>query len=110
MLERLNPKERLRLVRFVCSFAWADFRITQKEKENIRRLVQRLHMPEDERRQVDEYLKLPPTPESVDPNLIPYEHRELFLDAIRGLVASDLDLSTEEKESVQVLEQLLAGK
>ena len=35
-------------MRFVCSFAWADLEVSQQEKDYVRRLVQRLNMPEEE--------------------------------------------------------------
>ena len=50
------------------------------------------HMPKhltqdldpEERKQVDEWLKLPPKPEEVDPTQIPKRHRELFLATIKA--------------------------
>ena len=107
MLEQLNKEERLRLVRFVCSFAWADLSLKSEERDYVSRLVARLQLSQEEQAQVQTWLDTPPDPEDVDPNLIPLEHREMFLDAIRGLISSDLDIAPEEKEAMQLLQQLL---
>ena len=110
MLDDLSQPERLDLVRFVCSFAWADLRIKDVEREYVARLVRRLKFTDSELAKVDEWLKLPPLPEEVDPAIIPRQHREIFLDAVKGLVAADLDISDEERESVQLLEELLLAE
>ena len=107
MLTELNKEERLRLVRFVCSFAWADLHVSTEERLYVGRLVARLKLSAEERLRVEEWLKRPPAPDDIDPNSIPRRHRELFLDAIRGLVAVDLDISQEERDSLSLLEQLV---
>ena len=71
MLDDLSQPERLDLVRFVCSFAWADLRIKDVEREYVARLVRRLKFTDSELAKVDEWLKLPPLPEEVDPAIIP---------------------------------------
>jgi hypothetical protein len=43
----------------------------------------------------------------VDPTRIPREHRELFLDAVRRLVAADNVIDPAEAESLELFEQLL---
>ncbi|MEM7166693.1 MAG: TerB family tellurite resistance protein [Planctomycetota bacterium] len=106
-LSQLNSDERLQLMQFVCSFAWADFEVALEERKYIGRLVDRLELDAAESRQVQEWLKLPPVPEAVDPNLVPPRHRQLFLDAIRGVIAADLEISDEERESAALLEQML---
>jgi len=110
MLDDLSRPERLALVRFVCSFAWADLNVRRVEQEYIARLVRRLELDEDELQLVDGWLKLPPAPEEVDPDLIPRRHREVFLDAIKGVVAADLDIADEEKENYSLLEEMLLAE
>jgi uncharacterized tellurite resistance protein B-like protein len=106
-MERLDRGERLQLMKFVCSFAWADLEIQPEERIYVGRLIQRLELDEDEQRQVEGWLKLPPRPESVDPTQIPAEHRRLFVDAIRGIIEADGEVSTEERENLSLLEMLL---
>jgi len=106
-MKELTVEERVRLVRFVCSFAWADLKVTEEERSYVRRVIARLELPEEESRQAEAWLQSPPEPESVDPNLIPQTHKEQFLDAIRGVVASDLEMSPEERDGLRVLDSLL---
>ena len=42
MLNELDRADRLQLMKFVCSFAWADLEIHRKERAFVRDLVQRL--------------------------------------------------------------------
>jgi uncharacterized membrane protein YebE (DUF533 family) len=94
-------------MRFVCSFAWADFEIRNEERRFIAELVRKLRLDPAERQMVEKWLTLPPEPESVDPALVPRRHRELFLAAIESLVSIDGDVSPEEEDSLAVLRQLV---
>lgn len=107
MLDKLSREERMRLMRFVCSFAWADLEVQEEERSFVRKLVRKLHLNADERKQVDEWLKVPPSPEEVDPTDIPKTHRRLFLETIKELVTADSLVDPEEDESFALLEQLL---
>ena len=108
MFQSLEPRDRLRLMKFVCSFAWADLEVRPQERAFVADLIRRLDIGEDEKRRVREWLEVPPPPESVDPSAIPRSHRELFLDAIRGVIASDGEIAPEESESLEILDALLA--
>jgi len=107
MLDDLDASERLQLIKFVCSFAWADLEVRDEERSFVARLVERLDLDAKERRQVSRWLERPPLPESVDPMTIPTAHRKSFLEAIQGVVAADGEISAEERESLAVLEDLL---
>lgn len=109
MLDRLDRRERLRLVEFVCSFAWADFEIQPEERAFITRLIRRLDLDADERRQVEQWLERPPRIENLDPTAIPAEHRRHFVEAIEGLIAADGAVREEEHETFEVFKQLLVG-
>jgi hypothetical protein len=109
MLHKLSRPDRLRLMRFVCSFAWADLEVQNEEREFIARLIRRLELDEEEKRQVEGWLLVPPPPEEVDPSTVPVEHRQLFLETVRGLIAADKFVDPEERESLSLFEQLLPG-
>jgi Tellurite resistance protein TerB len=109
MLDRLDRRERLRLVEFVCSFAWADFQIQPEERAFITRLIRRLELDGDERQQVEQWLERPPRIENLDPTAIPPAHRRDFVEAIEGLIASDGAVHEEEQETFEVFKQLLVG-
>jgi uncharacterized membrane protein YebE (DUF533 family) len=103
----LDHATRLRLLRFVCSFAWADLDVHPQERAFVMRLVRRLGLDEREEQQVAQWLELPPDVETVDPMQIPASHRRAFLAAIDGVIAADGAISPEERESLALLHQLL---
>jgi uncharacterized tellurite resistance protein B-like protein len=106
-MEKLSPKDRLRLMKFVCSFVWADLEVKDSEKKFVTRLVKKLHLTEEEAAQVKGWLKVPPRPEEVDPTQIPKEHRQVFLDTIRDVITADGEVAKDEWENLALFEQLL---
>lgn len=107
MLDGLSREDRLQLMRFVCSFAWADLEVTEKEHEFIVRMVDRLDLDDAEREEVAQWLEVPPRADDLDPADIPREHRQLFLDAARAMILSDGDVDDVEAENLVILDQLL---
>lgn len=107
MLDALDQEDRLRLMRFVCSFAWADLEVRPQERELVAALVDRLDLNEEERAQVAEWLQVPPAADDLDPADIPREHRQLFLDVAKTIVMSDGTVEQVEAENLVLLEQLL---
>jgi hypothetical protein len=108
MLTSLTREDRLRLMKFVCSFAWADLQVKSEERAFIAKLIQALELNEEEAGQVKHWLELPPRPEEIDPNDIPPAHRQLFLDSIEAVVAADAAISPDERENLTLLRQLIA--
>jgi hypothetical protein len=108
MLDQLDRRDRLRLVKFVCSFAWADFEVQPEERVFIGRLMRRLELGEDEDLKVQQWLDRPPRLEGLDPTSIPASHRRVFVDAIEGLIEADGEVADEERESFEIFKQLLA--
>ena len=107
MLDELDREDRLQLMRFVCSFAWANLEVTTQERDFIVKMVERLGLDEDERMQVSKWLEVPPRADDLDPADIPREHRQLFLDAARAMILSDGDVDDVEAENLVILDQLL---
>ncbi|MBT3220788.1 MAG: TerB family tellurite resistance protein [Proteobacteria bacterium] len=103
----LEREDRLRLMRFVCSFAWADLEIVDKERELVLSLVEKLELDEDEAEMVQGWLKIPPLPEDVDPLEIPPQHRQLFLNVMMDMVRADGVIASDEIENFHLFEQLL---
>jgi uncharacterized tellurite resistance protein B-like protein len=106
-LRKMSREDRRRLMKFVCSFAWADLEVHEKEKVIIRNMMKKLGLDADEMKEVERWFELPPRPEEVDPATIPVKHRELFLDAAREVVAADGRLDEAERESLELLQQLI---
>ena len=48
MLANLDREARLQLVKFVCSFAWADLVVTDAEREYVTNLIQKLDLDDEE--------------------------------------------------------------
>lgn len=106
-LQELTRKERMLLMRFVCSFAWADLEVKPEERDLVARWVRRLQLEDEERQQVLEWLESPPPLGSVDPTLVPRAHRMKFLRAMESTVAVDGEISAEERDSLLVFAKLI---
>jgi uncharacterized tellurite resistance protein B-like protein len=107
MLDRLDRGERMRLMKFVCSFAWADLEIRPEEREFIHKMVARLALDGDDGDRVQSWLDLPPSPESIDPTLVPSAHRQVFIQAIKGVIAADGEIAPEEVENFRLFHDLV---
>lgn len=107
MIKKLDREDRLRLMRFVCSFAWADLDVDARERAFVRKLAKRLQLERDELEQVEAWLESPPREEEVDPNAVPRAHRELFLKSAREMITADGKVDPVEQENLALLEQLL---
>lgn len=107
MLKALDREDRLQLMRFVCSFAWADLEVSETEREFVINLVDLLDLNDDEREQVATWLEVPPRADDVDPADVPREHRQLFLDAAKAMILSNGRLGNVEAENLVILDQLL---
>ncbi len=107
MLNEISGPDRLRLMRFVCSFAWADLEIRERERAFIMRLSKRLRLDANEVSAVEGWLLKPPTADELDPAQVPVAHRKLLLAAVRGVVGADGEIDPEEAESLELLEELL---
>ncbi len=107
MLSSMDRDARLQLVKFVCSFAWADLEVNEAERAFVHDLFDRLELDPDERIAVEGWLSSPPNPDDIDPQEIPVEHREIFLQTTLALMAADGELAPEETENYNLLSQLV---
>jgi uncharacterized tellurite resistance protein B-like protein len=107
MLEDLDGPARMRLMKFVCSFAWADLEVRDEERAFAAQLMRRLELDPDEKAQVEQWVIVPPRPEDVDPTEIPVAHRQVFVETIEGVIEADGEVHAEEAESLTIFRQLL---
>lgn len=105
---KLDASARMNLMKFVCSFAWTDLRVTQQERDLIMRIAGRLDLDADEVEQVAEWLKVPPPGDEIDPARVPREHRQLFLDAAELTVRADNQVVPAEREQLVLFRELLS--
>src|SRR5437870_213713 len=106
-MQKLSKQERMSLMRFVCSFVWADLEVKASERKFVAAMAKKLKLDEKERAQVEGWLKLPPKPEEVDPTRIPKAHRQLFLDACRDAIMADGEVHPDEWDNLTLFEALL---
>jgi len=106
-LNELNPEDRHRLLRFVCSFAWADLEVVDSEREMLRRLISQMDLEAEEAEEVSGWISHPPDPASIDPQDIPLEHRELFLDTVKKMILADGHVADGEAENLLLLKMML---
>ena len=106
-MKKLSRADRMKLMKFICSFAWADLEVRTEERQFVARMIVRLHLDEDEAAQVQKWLDVPPRAEEVDPNQIPKAHRQLFLQTAREMIGTDGEITEDEQETLTLLEQLV---
>jgi uncharacterized tellurite resistance protein B-like protein len=103
MLSGLSRDDRLSFLKFLCAFAWTDLEVTDTERRFVLRLCERANLADDEKRQVEEWLTMAPSPGSVDPKNVPREHRQLFLDGARAMVYADGNVDPDERATLDRL-------
>jgi uncharacterized tellurite resistance protein B-like protein len=108
MLADLSKQDRLRLLRFVCSFAWTDLEVSAEERRYAMKLASRLRLSPKEKRQVEQWLERPPAPEEVDPFDVPHEHRALFVKALQQVAETDGAVTPEERMTLVLFKRLTA--
>jgi uncharacterized tellurite resistance protein B-like protein len=104
---KLAPAERMNLLRFVCSFAWTDLKVTQQERDLVMRIAGALHLDATEAGRVAGWLERPPAADEVDPTQVPRAHRELFLAAAEEVLQADGRVVPAEREALALFRDLL---
>jgi uncharacterized membrane protein YebE (DUF533 family) len=109
MFGALSPADRLLLLKFVCAYAWTDLEIQAGERRFVERLVERLALGPEERREVEAWLHVAPSPSEVDPERVPAEHRHTFVEAVRAVMYADGAVDDEERAQLERLKKALLG-
>ena len=109
MLENLADDDKLRLLRFLCSFAWADLNVGVPERKLVVDLIRRFGLRAEDAAMAAGWLDHPPNEDDIDPTDIPREHRQLVLDAVLEMVGVDGRVDSMEAESYAVLEALMTS-
>lgn len=103
----LNHAAAMKLLEFVCTFAWADLRVQQPERDLIMRIVGRLGLDHRDTERVRGWLDVAPPADEVDPTAIPREHRELFLHLAEAVVEVDGRVAPVERDAIALFRGLL---
>ena len=108
MSEKLPPDMRMKLINFICVFAWADFDIQPEEKRFILDLCSKFQVSDEDRAKVESWLEAPPDVNEVaDPTSIPLGYREIFLEEILKLIAADHKIDKEEADILRTFRDIL---
>lgn len=107
MLKDLSDDEKLRLLRFMCAFAWADLEIADKERDLVLGIIRALELPAEEAALAATWLDHPPSEDDLDPYEIPDAHRRLFLEAALEMVGADDVVDVMEAENFAIFEALM---
>lgn len=110
MLDDLTQDEKLRLLRFLCAFAWADLDIAEKERKLVNDLIARMGLTPRAAAEAASWLDHPPAEDDLDPYDIPDAHRQLFLEAALEMVGADGVVDAMELENYAIFEALMAGE
>ncbi len=107
MLDRIHPTHRLRLMEFVCAFAWADRVVAPKERALVERFARALGFGDEEMRQIEHWLAVPPDSRDLDLPDVPLEQRIIFVEAVEAVILADGEISKEEQS---LFDRLLSWK
>jgi hypothetical protein len=82
--------------------------VGRRERHYILDLCRLLDLDAQERTRVEGWLDRPPEEDALsDPQSVPLRYRELFLDEVSRLIASDDSLDIEEVDAMRTLRALL---
>jgi len=107
MFEDLSGPDRLQLLKFLCAFARLDLRVSDKERAFVLRLVKQLKLTDEEAAQVEQWLRVSPSPHSIVPTRVPKEHRATFIDALRAMVYVDGKVDPDARDAFDKLRAAL---
>lgn len=107
MMHQLPNEDKLRLLRFLSCFAWADLDIDQGERDLLQRFIERMDLSPEDAAEAAGWLDHPPREDDLDPSSIPDDQRKLFLDAVLEMVGADGVVDRMEAESFVLFEALM---
>lgn len=108
---KLDYATRLRLIRFVCTMAWADLDVNEQERNHVLDLMERLGIDDPSgRAQVLRWLKAPPPVDEIDPLEIPRALRILFLKECEDVIRADGVVHPDETDSMTLLKKIMFGE
>lgn len=104
---QLNRAEAMKLLEFVCSFAWTDLEVQQQERDLVMQIAGKLGLGPKDVNQVKAWLLVPPPEDEVDPAAVPRKHRELFLQAAAAAIKADGRVVPAERDALALFRGLL---
>lgn len=100
--EGLSAGERVELMRFLCSFAWADDEVQDEERVILIKVLDNIGLEPGDRATVLTWLERRPDMTGFDFAAIPRDKRELFLDLAFSVASAHGGLAKEELSHLQM--------
>jgi tellurite resistance protein len=101
---RMDRETRRLLVQLACFGAWSDLEVHPREREVVLQIAMNLAL-EDDLEEVKGWLQH--APPEVDPNKIPVDQRQAFMDALVAVVLADGRVTPEESITVRLIREML---
>ena len=107
--EELTEDERIDLMRFLCSFAWADGEVQAEERAVLERILAHSGLSRERRAAAMSWLIEPPDMEGFDFAAISPEKRSLFLDLAFEVASAHGGLAGDELRQLQMFMSVAEG-
>jgi len=98
----LTEAERIELMRFMCSFAWADGEVQAGERVVLERVLNSLNLNPDDRAKAETWLSEAPDMTAFDFAAIPAKTRGVFVDHAFEVASADGGLAVEEMRHLKM--------
>lgn len=106
----LTETERVELMRFLCSFAWADGEVQPEEKTVLERVLGGLGLGAEARAEVEPWLATAPDVEGRELKAIDEQKRAAFIDRAYEVAAADGEIAAEELKHLKMFMRFTYGK
>ncbi len=107
--DELTESDRTELMRFLCSFAWADGEVQPQEKTMLERVLGGLNMSPEARAKVEPWLTAPPDVEGRELKAIDDAKREAFIDFAYEVAAADGEIAADELKHMKMFLRFTYG-
>lgn len=105
----LTAAERIELMRFLCSFAWADGEVQPQEREVLERVLGGLRLDAEARAKATTWLFTPPDMAGFDFGAIDPDKRQLFIDQAFAIAAAHGGVAPEELRHLKMFMSFTQG-
>jgi len=101
----MDKEARMHLVQLACFAAWSDLEVHPRERGVVMSIAMNVGLDDEDLAEVTEWLDH--APPELDPNVIPVEQRQAFMDALVAVVLADGRVTPEESATVRLIREML---
>lgn len=106
----LTESERLELMRFLCSFAWADGVVQPQEKTVLERILGSLELSAEAHAEAEGWLTAAPSVQGRALRSIDEKKRATFIDGAYEVAAADGEIAADELEHLKMFMRFTYGE